>query len=65
MWKCKPKINLEIKKNKAQKVAAAVSPSVRQHFCRGECVEAQAYIPEQTNDKNVSVKTSRGFCFSA
>lgn len=51
MWKYKPKINLEIKKNKAQKVAATVSPSVQQHFCRSECVEVQAYIPEREKQK--------------
>lgn len=51
MWKYKPKINLEVKKSKAEKVAATVSPSVRQHFCRGECVEVQAYIAEREKPK--------------
>lgn len=51
MWKYKPKINLEVKKSKAEKVAATVSPSVRQHFCGGERVEVQAYIAEREKEK--------------
>lgn len=51
MWKYKPKINLEVKKSKAEKVAATVSPSVRQHFCGGERVEVQAYIAEREKPK--------------